>query len=223
MSETPPKPDGSDPRVLTPGEDEPEVKIAKQHTQAYHTADCRTIYRMRERGIGFKTVKQSVAEWQDLHECEICCKHGEYDPDAAPDTSPDERSPDITAAMCDAWRTYLGNGMAALDIIDTVPYGETNVRNHLKGNCECEPDAPPYTYGWHAATDPPEPTTPKGHGSVAPRTCYALRDRLLDGGDLADAAKALNMSKSTARNHAKGRCPHHNSTPPLEQGWYVNE
>ena len=224
MSETPPKPDGSDPRVLTPGDDEPTVKIAKHNTKAYHTADCRTIYRLRDRGdVGFTTRKLSVAEWQGLHECEICRTEGEYDPDDQPDRSPDEGEHDLDAATCDAMRTYLGSGVDAVEIVDTVPFGETLVREHLKGKCDHDTDAPAYSYGWHPATDPPEPTEPKSHGRVPAQTCYALRERLLDDESLQSGAKALGLSKSTARNHAKGRCPHHNSTPPLEQGWYVNE
>jgi hypothetical protein len=224
MSETPPKPDGSDPRVLTPDDDEPDVKVAKENTEAFHTADCRTIYRLRDRSdVGFTTRKRSVAEWQGLHECEICRREGEYDPDDRPDPTPDEGTHTIDAATCDALRTYLGSGMDAVEIIDIVPYGETVVREHLKGKCDHDTDAPAYSFGWHPATDPPEATEAVDRSRVEAQTCYALRDRLLDGQPLKDASDALRMNKGTARKHAKGRCPHRNSTPPLERGWYVDD
>lgn len=226
MSETPPRPDGTDPRVLTPSDDEPEVKIAKRNTQAYHTADCRTIYRMRERGVGFKTVKLSVAEWRDLHECDICEREGAYDPDATPDRSghaDPEDAPGVAAPTCAAWRTYLGSGLPALELIDIVPYSETEVRRHLKGECAHEVSEPAYAFGWHPAPDPPAERDARPQTSVTAATCYALRDRLLDGERLTDAASALSMSDGTARNHARGRCEHHNSTPPLARGWHERE
>lgn len=61
----------SDPRVLTPSEDEQEVIVKSAFGgsgKAYHTAECVNVRRMRQS----RSVKISVAEWKGYDECERC-------------------------------------------------------------------------------------------------------------------------------------------------------
>ena len=71
MSQPADGPDGSDPRVLAPSDDEERVIVKASFGgkgKAYHTTECLNVDAMRST----REVPLSVAEWKGCDECHAC-------------------------------------------------------------------------------------------------------------------------------------------------------
>lgn len=149
-ADTPSPPDGSDPRVLTPSDDEPDVIVKanwRGNGSGYHTTRCRNVVQMDRT----RTVKQSVAEWKGYHECHVCITEGEYndDPDELETRSTGEHvHPTPTREECAAFRERMVDGETPAQVAADVSWGRTAVYTHARGDCHHEdaPDHPPVVY-----------------------------------------------------------------------------
>ena len=148
------RPDGTDPRVLVPDDDEPIVTIVgaeRSSSSAYHTHPeaCDKI----NRSTTSREVKQSVAEWQDNDLCERCAEL-----DALPDaplTLTDTDVPDdarqIPASVCAAFRRAVGCGYPARDAGRVAGVSRSAVYPHVRGECDHDVVEPAFEYdgdGW---------------------------------------------------------------------------
>ena len=148
MSDAAP-PDGTDPRVLVPDEDEPTVTIVgaeRSSSSAYHTHPeaCDKI----NRSTVAREVPQSVAEWQGNDLCDRCAEL-----DALPDAPltltnadvPDDAK-QVPADVCAALRRAVGRGYPAGDAGRVADVSRSTVYPHVRGECDHDVAEPTYEY-----------------------------------------------------------------------------
>lgn len=214
-------PDGTDPRILSPGDDETTVKIAHGHStgKTYHTGDCAVVDRMDEAN----EVALSVAEWKGYTKCKRCdeLEGGDgYPHPGGPDgASLSHRLHGITRARCLQIRVRLLNGGTRRSVADAVGVGAASVGRHRAGECSCEHHGRTLDYdgdGYAPIEDEGVPRKVTGRAPIDPETCADIRDTLArDGVSAAGLATILGVSESAARHHGAGECTHQHDTPPL--------
>lgn len=144
----PTPPDGSDPRVLVPGEDEPEVTIVSNDRSSYdtyhtHPKACDKINRSSKT----REVKLSVAEWQGNDLCDRCAELA-----AAPATPVDVSDADhtsesrVSVATCHALRREVARGHDAKSVGEAIGLGKSTAYVHLRGECDHDTAHPPLVY-----------------------------------------------------------------------------
>lgn len=225
MSNTPAKPDGSDPRVLTPSEDEEHVMVKGAwgaSGDAYHTCECRNVVQMRS----VREVPISIAEWKGYHECHACITEGEYndDPSREEQQSTDENvHPTPSIEECAAFRRAILEGNTPADVASDTVWGRTSIYRHATGGCKCEDVShPPVAHGWHVDTSG-EQGDATARVQVSAKHCRVFREQLLKGESRADLAERHAISKTAIARHANGRCNHPpdaHGHPPLSYGWH---
>lgn len=217
----PRKPDGTDPRIVTPSEDDETVKVSSSWNSsgdAYHTTDCAIVARIES----VREVQKSVAEWKGFHECTRCINEGEWTPDFERETTGAwQHFP--TTVECAAWRSAIANGTQPRDVADGLAYSSTTIRRHALGRCDHDVTHPPVAHGWHTTPEVDESDKDRTKQSqMHPTRCVTIRKRLLDGATTAELKEKYAMRKKGIRRHAKGECQHvHHETPPLAYGWHV--
>ena len=225
-------PDGTDPRILTPEEDEPEVTIAYGHStgKTYHTTDCAVVQRMSAP----QDVSRSVAEWKGYTKCKRCDEReggdGYPHPGGPEGASLSHRLHGITRARCLQIRVRLLNGGTRRSVADAVGVGSGSVGRHRTGECSCEHHGRTLDYdgdGYSPLEDEGVPRQVTGRAPIDPATCADIRDTLpRDGVSAAGLATILGVSESPVRRHGAGECTHQHDTPPVSydasaQRWRV--
>jgi len=133
----PTPPDGSDPRVLVPDEDEPLVTIVSNDRSSYdtyhtHPERCDKINRTSKT----REVKQSIAEWQGNDLCDRCAEL-----DAAPESPIDvadaTHTPGepVTPATCHALRREVARGHDPTEVGSAIGMSKSTAYVHLRGEC----------------------------------------------------------------------------------------
>lgn len=221
----PSQPDGSDPRILAPSDDEEQVIVKSAwggNGKAYHTTECRNVEQMRST----REVAKSIAEWKGYHECEVCITEGEYNDDPAPEeqqSTGEQVHATPTTEECARFRRLILDGDSPADVAAQTDWGRTTVYRHANGNCKCTDVAhPPVTYGWHFDSDADDSgVLGSNNHRIASETCKAIRVRLVDGQTRKEVADAVGIDKSNIHRHAHGDCDHvHSNTPPVSHGWH---
>mgnify|MGYP000034627651 CR=1 FL=1 len=191
-------PDGTDPRVLAPSDDEEQVIVKGAwgaSGNAYHTCECRNVVQMRST----REVPVSVAEWKGYHECHACITEGEYNDDPsreAQQSTNDHVHPTPTAEECATFRRKILAGMSPADVAAESGWGRTTVYRHATGGCKCEGvDHAPVAYGWHV-DESGETGGSNARLQVSARECRTFREQLLKGESRGDVAE----------RHATGAC-----------------
>lgn len=238
MSETPPRPDGSDPRVLTPDADEPEVWVASgssSNAKTYHTNHCATVDRM-----GRPTqVPLSVARWRDHEKCERCELIDSDEDYPRPGTSSVNIAAGyhtVTALRCLILRALALDGYTHADAAAEIDVTKSTATRHISGSCECD------HHGHSVSYDESNNPTPAGDGGVPdalggqviiPATACANMRRLLAESPVPvpPVAELFGTSDAAVRRHVKNadRCHHEHSDlyPPVRYNrdaheWVVN-
>jgi len=217
MSDAAP-PDGSDPRVLTPGDDEPEVWVASGETsnsKKYHTNRCATVERMTRP----TKVPMSIAEWRDHTLCDRCRlidTNEDYRRPGTTDVQVDVGYHTVTPLRCLILRALALEGYTqreAADEIGVVTKGTAG--KHIAGSCQCS------HYGHSVEYDDANTASPAGDGGVPdalggqviipPTTCARMR-RIFNDAPVSPASVAAlyGTCDTTVRRHAKNtdRCQH---------------
>lgn len=219
----PTKPDGTDPRIVAPTEDEQTVQIAfgRSTGQTYHTADCTVVERMDDP----KEVGISVAEWKGYSKCKRCdeCEGGEgYDhPGKGPRDGPNASQllTGIDSVGCIQVRACLLDGRSQVETAEIVDAGKSTVGRHAHGKCSCEHDGRTveHTDGeWSTAEEEGIPRHITGYAPVSPDVCELMRAALArDGVDAGTLADVLGSSDDAVRRHARGNCDHTVRTLPV--------
>lgn len=220
MSETPPKPDGTDPRIVAPSEDEETVWVKSSYggsAKAYHTRRCRNVEQMRSA----REVKKSVAEWKGYHECSVCQK----DPAPEPDPEPSETVLEPTKAECFTFRKLLLEHGSATAVAEYVEWGTTAINKHARGKCQHDTPHPAVKHGWHEDPEKDDSGVPGSNNTrIHPGTCRSIRRRLLSVDSVPAVAHDLDMTEDTVRRHAKGDCEHvHSNLDALSFGWHKDD
>lgn len=215
------EPDGSDPRILTPDDDDPEVKIAYGHStgKTYHTTDCAVVKRMDAP----QTVARGVAEWKGYSKCKRCDERegGEgYPHPGGPDgASPSHRLHGITRAQCLQIRVRLLTGGTRRSVADAVGVGTASVGRHRTGACSCAHYGRTLDYddgSYVPIEDEGVPREVTGRAPIDAATCADIRDTLArDGVSAAGLATILGVSETPVRRHGSGDCTHQHDTPPV--------
>lgn len=214
-------PDGTDPRILSPDDDEPEVTIARGYSteKTYHTTDCPIVRRINNPN----DVPKSVAEWKGYTKCKRCEKVEGGEDYARPGRSyadgPLPRPHRISRTKCLKSRALLLQGGTRRGVAEQLDIGNGSVQRHRSGSCSCEHDAHTVEYdgdGYVRTDDGGIPTHVNGRTPIPPETCVALRDTLARGGvHAATLAHLFGVSEGAARRHAVGECTHDHDTPPV--------
>lgn len=144
----PSPPDGSDPRVLVPDEDEPEVTIVSNDRSSYdtyhtHPESCDKITRT----AATREVKQSIAEWKGNSLCERCAALDSA-PESPIDVADATHTPgdSVTPAACHALRREVARGHNARAVGDAIGLGKSTTYTHLRGECGHDIAHPPLVY-----------------------------------------------------------------------------
>ena len=227
MSQPADAPDGSDPRILAPSEDEPDVIIKASgggSSRAYHTARCRNVTNMNST----RTVKQSVAEWKGFDECEVCIHEGEYDPTPDDETETDTASQYMSRETCAEVRRRCLRGESIGEMQADYEWGWAAINNHVRGRCSelHDVDAPACAYGWHVDTDTDETGREAVRADVSVNECRIFRQQLRAGETRSELSERHNISPSAISTHATGRCYHPPDAHvelPLAHGWHAVE
>lgn len=220
----PSKPDGSDPRVVTPDADEPQVTIAKGYStgKVYHTSStCPTIKRMDAP----QEVALSVAEWKDYDKCGRCDAQESADADSP--TGDFDKIPKyasllgrVTPSVCVAIRAALVAGASKREAGERFGVSHSTVERHTDG-CGCDHDAPPVAYApgltWHPTDDASLPIPhPDGRRRVTPAACARIRQTLAKTAARSAALATLyGLDTTTVRLHATGECHHDHDAPTV--------
>lgn len=225
------EPDGTDPRILTPDDDEPEVKIANGYStgKTYHTADCAVVKRMD----AAQTVTQSVAEWKGYTKCKRCDEReggeGYPHPGGPNGATTAHRLNGVGRIRCLQLRARLVGGETHKAVADAYNIGSATVGRHARGECSCEhhgrtltgDDGPGHT----PVEDEGVPRRITGRAPIEDATCADIRRALAGEGLSASAlATVLGVSEGAVRRHGAGECTHAHPTPPVayddtSQGW----
>jgi hypothetical protein len=225
----PSKPDGTDPRIVVPDDDEDDVIVKSSFGgtgQAYHTCECRNVVQMEST----RTVKQTIAEWKGYTECNVCITEGEYndDPGREEIAAEDKVHPSPTREECAAFRTRILSGASPAQVAADTTWGRTAVYTHARGDCtHADPPAhAPVAYGWHVDTDADETGGSNKKLRVSAATCRTLRQQLIRGESRSDLTERHDISESAITEHVTGRCNHDadaHGHPPLAYGWHQVE
>jgi len=220
MTSTPP-PSGSDPRVLTPDADEPEVKIAHGYStgHTYHTADCAIVARMDDPNA----VPKSVAEWKGHDKCKRCdereCGEGYPHPGGPTGASAGQRLHHVTRVRCLQIRCQLLRGGSTRGVADATGISKSTVNRHRDGACACEHYGRTLAFDgcdYYPVEDEGVPRTPTGRTSIDCDTCADIRGALSRDGVSANALAAVfGIGTSTLRAHATGDCSHDHGVTPV--------
>ena len=214
-------PDGTDSRILSPDDNEPEVTVARGNStgKTYHTTDCPIVRRINDPNH----VPKSVAEWKGYTKCKRCDEVEGGEGYTRPDRSyADEVLPRphrISRIKCLKSRALLLQGGTRRGVAEQLDIGEGTVQRHRSGSCSCEHDAHAVEYdgGGYARTDDGGiPTRVNGRTPISVETCAALRDTLARGGVHAvTLAHLFGVSESATRRHVAGECNHDHDTAPV--------
>ena len=215
-----PKPDGSDPRVLAPSEDEPVVTVKSAFGgsgEAYHTENCINVQRMRES----REVKLSIAEWKGYHECENCIELREAQNEPEPDPEP-EPEPDLSGACADV-RKDLANGMDKATVAENSPWEKRSTHRHATGKCSHDIDVPPVSYGWYFDSRVADTASVRDirNDNISRGECAEIRRRLVNGASLKSLESEFHITNDGVSYHAKGECGHaHSEVAAVSHGWH---
>lgn len=219
------KPDGTDPRILAPSEDEPLVTVKSAfggNGKAYHTTECVNVRSMRQT----REVKLSVAEWKGYHECRLCLDKKENGPYPEPEEQQSQREEPHTSptrAECATFREWIGEeSLTMSQAAARSDWGRTAVNNHASGDCSHDIDTPPVAFGWYY--DAEQADTPgvrdEINKHISMDECEALRADLVSGERLRNLTDKYGLGKDGIRYHALGRCAHDMDVPALSHGWH---
>lgn len=220
------RPDGSDPRVLTPDADEPDVWISRGNSSAkkYHTNECATVEQM----IRAKQVPQSVAEWNDHEKCDRCHRidtGDDYERPGAGEIRLTTGYHTVSPVRCLALRALAVSGDTQRDAADTLGVSQSTAARHIKGECTCDHYGHAVRYTDDNSAEPaadggvPE-SVRDGQVFIPPTTCARIR-RVLAGTPVSvrPLAAVLGASDSAVRRHAKNedKCQHDHADayPPV--------
>jgi hypothetical protein len=210
----------SDSRVLTPGEDEPEVIVKAAFGgsgEAYHTTECTNVRKMRNTRV----VKLSVAEWKGYHECHHCKQKKQKTPKVPPE--PDTDTEDPTKERCKRVRELFKMGFNRNEVTEHVEWSRTAVYTHGTGQCTHEIDEKPVRHGWGYDESLPDTTSARDidTASISKSECAELRRSLVEGDSLNSLGERFSISNDGVRYHAKGECGHeHPDLAPVSHGWH---
>lgn len=215
------KPDGTDPRIVTPDADEETVTIAHGYSTGgvYHTSECPTIKRMDDP----HEVAKSVAEWKDYTKCKRCKQVEGEDGYAHPGRGPTGPSAShtlsgVSPVMCIQLRALLLDGASQSETAAIVGVGGSTVGRHARGECECDHNARQLTFDGETY-HPVGEGVPKhitGYAPIKPAICATVRRVLPREGVSAETVSdVLDVSHSAVRDHARGECAHDIDTPAL--------
>jgi hypothetical protein len=219
----PSTPDGTDPRIVSPSEDEQTVQIAfgQSTGRTYHTADCTVVERMHDP----KEVAMSVAEWKGYSKCKRCDEReggdGYEHPGKGSRDGPNASQLliGIDSVGCIHVRACLLDGKTTVETGDIVDAGKSTVRRHAHGNCSCDHPGRTVEYDGTEWTPADEEGIPKhitGYAPVSSDVCELMRAALAREGVTADTlADVLGSSDDAVRRHARGNCDHTVRTPPV--------
>ena len=232
MSQPADAPDGSDPRIVTPSEDEQTVITAHGYStgKKYHTRKCPTVKRMD------KPTEEpiSIARWKDYTKCKRC------------DEGEAERSYDhvskgprdggthaqlltgVDSIACLQIRSILINDETQQTTADMLGFAKSTVGTHARGECNCEHHGRPLTFDgdvYRPVKGDGVPTHITGFAPIPGRTCEHIRRVIIrEGVSAVRLATVLGVSDDSIRHHARGECDHGDSAPaasfdPDEQAW----
>lgn len=158
-------------------------------------SDCAALRRMAREGLSAQTALDSVglditpraARWHANDHCtcdtDVPCHPFGLDDDLDPD-------------KCEAVRRLAADGRTARAAVEEleVDIGIRSVRQHARGDCACDSDVGPHSFG---AVHNPDP-----------EDCAALRRRAADGmtADEAIDDLGLDLTRSAVCRHARGDC-----------------
>lgn len=234
MTDSPPasKPDGTDPRILTPDDDEPEVKIAYGHStgKTYHTTECAVVSRMSKP----QKVSRSVAEWKGYSKCKRCDEReggdGYPHPGGPKSASISHRLHGVNRSRCLQIRVCLLRGGNKREVADALDIGSSSVGRHRTGKCSCQHHGRTLEFAdgeYVPVEDEGVPRKVTGRAPIDATTCIDIRETLPRNGVSAAAlATILGVSESPIRLHGMGGCQHTHDTPPatydkIKQEWRV--
>jgi len=226
-------PDGTDPRILSPSDDEPTVTIAHGHStgKTFHTTECPVVRRMNAPN----EVAQSVAEWKGYTKCKRC------DEREGGDGFPHPGGPDgpgvchhlqgVTRAECLQIRVRLLTGGSRRTVQEALDIGNATVGRHVSGDCSCQHHAHTLTYDtgageYRVADDRGVPTDAAGRVQIDAPTCAVVRSALpLAGVSTRTLGTVLGISAKSVRHHATGACDHTHDTTAVawdadERAWH---
>lgn len=218
----PAKPDGTDPRIVIPDENEPTVTIAYGYStgKTYHTTECPITERMSDPNH----VAISVAEWKGYTKCKRCTERESGDgyehPARGPPTGahPAQLLQGVTPVGCVQLRACLLDGDSRSDAASRLDVGKSTIGRHALGKCNCGHDAHTLTHtddGYTTTDDGGLETYITGVTPVDKSACEMFRRALVKEGVNANTlATVYGVSDDAIRRHARGRCDHDTDVPP---------
>ena len=231
MSQPADAPDGSDPRILAPSDDEPDVKIAQGYStgNVYHTSTCPTVKRMNQP----HDVPISVAEWKGYSKCKRCDEQEGGDGYEHPGKGPrngaqiSQLLTGVDAITCLQIRALLLSGETQASTADILQIGKTTVGTHGRGECDCEHHGRQLTFdgdAYHPVKGEGVPRRITGYAPISERTCANIRSALVREGVSASLiATIFAVSEDTVRLHGRGECQHGHGTPAATFDAKTNE
>lgn len=219
MSDTPPKPDGSDPRVVTPDSDDETVILSNVNSSAntYHTTECYSVRQMDYQ----REVSMSVAEWRDATLCSRCARNeGDDDTDTnntrhGPRTgaTPTQMLHGVAPVECVQIRCLVLDGHSQADAADVVNASESTANRHALDRCACDHDMPGLE--WDGSSYRVEDFS----GGITAARCDYIRHALPRFGVTAALlARLYDVDEDTIRAHGQGRCNHSGADPATLEG-----
>lgn len=222
------KPDGTDPRVLTPDPDEPDVYIARQDHSAtkWHPEECSSVKAMDNP----KVVSKSIATWNGRTKCSRCerIQTGEDYPRPGTKYSSNPYGyHSVTPVKCLTMRALALAGWDHTEIADEVDVTKSTATRHCNGSCQCVHVGHSVEYTGRTGTAAGDRGVPddstRGGIYVPAQTCKHIREILAETDlSIAPLTELFGASEVTIRRHAKAgdKCSHdHNEThPPLRFG-----
>ena len=232
MSQPADAPDGNDPRIVTPSEDERKVITAHGYStgKTYHTRECPTVKRMDDP----TEVPISIARWKDYTKCKRCDEHARKQQHEHVRKGPRNGGTHaqllsgVDAPACLQIRALLLSGETQQATADILGIGKATVGTHARGECGCEHHGRPLTYDGHEYLPVKGDGVPKhitGFAPIPEQTCEHIRRVIVrEGVSAVRLATVLGVSDDSIRHHAHGECDHGDSAPAAsfdadEQAW----
>ena len=235
----PTPPDGSDPRVLTPDPDEPDVWVTCRHSSSkrYHTQRCSVVEQMNHE----KQVDKSVAEWSGHEKCDRCHRietDEDYERPGAGEIRIDSGYHSVSPVRCLSLRALALGGHTHDEAADVIGVASSTAGRHIRGECTCDHHGHTVAYDAdganpHPAGDGGVPDSVRDGQTLIPATTCARIRRLLTDAPVSarTIATLFGASDTSVRSHAKGGdlCHHdsdENHPPvhydPAQQTWVAD-
>lgn len=227
----PSKPDGTDPRIVVPDEDEETVAIAYGYStgKTYHTANCAVTDRMSDPNH----VPVSVAKWKGYTKCKRCDEReggeGYEHPGKGPQDGPNASQllQGISPVACVQLRALLLDGASRQEAADTLGVGKSTVGRHALGKCNCGHDAHTLTHtsdGYVTTDEGGLRTYITGVTPITDTVCDMLRRAVVrEGVTATHLADVFGVSNDAVTRHARGRCNHDSAITPATFDRTANE